>query len=475
MLARITARSLSRRGRRKLLSAVAVALGITVATVVGTMALDVGDKVNRELRSFGANLTVTPAADGLPINVGGVDYRPAGSGAFLPEADLANLKKIFWRNNILAFAPYLYVPVTVEAAAPGARTTVPGGEPASGAQPVRARGREIVLIGTWFDQAVPVDKSDAFRTGVRKLHTGWKVQGAWPRDNDAHGCLVGRRLAEALGVKSGDTVEVRKSKISNLKSQISNFKFPISNFQSQISNSNPPVSSFEFRVRGIVETGGPEDDQILAPLSAVQKLTGEEGEVRRVEVSALTKPEDDFARSDPSRMSPAQFERWSCSPYVSSIAYQIQQAIPGSVAKPVYRVTETEGNILDRVGAIMALLAGAALATAALAVASMMLATVFERRAEIGLFKSLGATNARVAVILLLEASMIGLAGGVAGYLGGSLLAERLARLVFGTPVSVHWTMLPVAVTLALFVTWIGSALPLARGLKTPAATALRS
>jgi putative ABC transport system permease protein len=438
MLIRIVEHSLSRRGRRKLLSAVAVALGITVATVVGTMALDVGDKVNRELRSFGANLTVTPAADGLPINVGGVDYRPAGSGAFLAEADLVNLKKIFWRNNILAFAPFLYVPVTVGAPAPGA-------------------GRRVVLIGTWFDQAVPVDKSEVFRTGVKKLHPGWKVQGEWPQDNDADGCLVGRRLAEALGVEPGDSLALR----SSAGREIGNFKFQMSNFK--------------FHVSGILETGGPEDDQIIAPLETVQRLANEPGEVRHVEVSALTKPEDDFARSDPGRMTPEQFERWNCSPYVSSIAYQIQQAIPGAEAKPVFRVTETEGRILDRVGAIMALLAGAALATAALAVASMMLATVFERRAEIGLFKSLGATNARVAVIFLLEASMIGLVGGVAGYLGGSLLAERLARLVFGTPVSVHWEMLPAALAIALVVAWVGSALPLARGLRVPAATALRS
>ena len=56
-----------RRRRRKLLSLAAVALGITAATVVATLALDVGDQVNHELRSFGANIAVTPAADGLPV------------------------------------------------------------------------------------------------------------------------------------------------------------------------------------------------------------------------------------------------------------------------------------------------------------------------------------------------------------------------------------------------------------------------
>ena len=119
MIFQIVWESLARRRRRKLLSVFAVSLGIAVTAAVATLALDVGDKVNRELRSFGANLSVTPAADGLPVAVGGIDYRPAGAGAFLPESALVSLKRIFWRNNIVAFAPFLYVPATLRGPARG--------------------------------------------------------------------------------------------------------------------------------------------------------------------------------------------------------------------------------------------------------------------------------------------------------------------------------------------------------------------
>jgi putative ABC transport system permease protein len=244
-------------------------------------------------------------------------------------------------------------------------------------------------------------------------------------------------------------------------------QFPVSSFQF-------PISNFQFHVSGILDSGGAEDDQILAPLGAVQKFAGLEGKVRRVEVSALTKPEDAFARADVTKLSAKDFDRWYCTPYVSSISYQIQQAIPGSEAKPVYRVAATEGKILDRVELLMEILAAAALATAALAVASMMLATVLERRAEIGIFKSLGSTNARVAALFLLEAGTVGLAGGAAGYLMGSLLARQLARQVFGTAASFHWVFLPAALALALLVTLAGSALPLRRGLKISPAMVLR-
>ena len=123
----------------------------------------------------------------------------------------------------------------------------------------------------------------------------------------------------------------------------------------------------------------------------------------------------------------------------------------------------------------MALLAAAALVASVLAVASMMLATVLERRAEIGLFKSLGATNASVAAVFLLEALVIGLAGGIAGYFAGSLMARYLAAAVFGLPAEIHWVILPGAVALALAVTLAGSALPLARGLRLSPIDVLRN
>ncbi len=452
MLARIIGESLVRRRRRKLLSVTAVALGVAVATAVGTVALDVGDKVARELRSFGANISVTPVADSLPVVVGGVDYRPAGSGAFLEEADVLKLKKIFWRHNIVAFAPLLYAPVKI-------------GE------------KEGVLIGSWFDKEIEVDKGETFRTGLEHLHPTWKVEGRWPGDEEPAACLVGRRLAARLGVRLGQSVDIQPVAPSFRAPDPSATGAPLERDgrrgidDARLKAGTTPAS---FVVRGILSTGGPEDDQVLAPLAGVQRTTGLAGKVRRIEVSALTKPEDAFARSDVTKMSPQEFDRWYCSPYVSSIAYQIQEAIPAAQAKPVYQVAETEGKILERVGIVMGLLAAAALTAAALAVASMMLATVLERRAEIGLFKSLGATDGRVAAIFLLEASALGLIGGVMGYFAGCLLAKYLALQVFGAPASVHWVIFPAAVALALLVTLLGSALPVGRGLKISPAVVLR-
>lgn len=411
MLSRILRQSLLREKRRRALAIFAVMLGTTALTAVATLELAVRDKVSRELRSFGANIAVTPAADGLPLSVGGIDYRPVASGSYLPEADLIKLKKIFWRHNIIAFAPLLYAPA-------------------------RIRGASTVLMGAWFDRELEVDPGSVFTTGLHSLHPNWSVEGKWPEDDkESRECLVGRRLAQKLGLKVGETLEVAPREDTDL-----------------------PLT---LTVAGILETGGAEDDQVVAPLRAVQRWAGLEGKVRRVEVSALTRPEDDFARVDVSTLAPAEFDRWYCTPYVSSIAYQIQEVLPGSRARPVFQVAETEGKILGQVSSLLWTLALAALVTAILAVGSTALATILERRPEIGLMKAMGAGEAHVARLFLLEATVTGLLGGVLGYFSGSLLAGVLAEKIFGTPVSVEWIIFPAMLTVALAINLAGHAWPL--------------
>src|SRR5882757_2649169 len=115
MFLRIVADSFGRRPRHKLLTGAALALGMGVATAALSVSLDVGDRLAKEFRSLGANLIVTPQADSLPLEIGGVDYRLVNAGAYLPK-----LKTIFWHNNIIGFSPILEVPV--EAWSPASRT-----------------------------------------------------------------------------------------------------------------------------------------------------------------------------------------------------------------------------------------------------------------------------------------------------------------------------------------------------------------
>ena len=158
MFLRLLYESFRRQKRRKLLAGVAIMLGVGVATAMIAVATDIGDKISRELRTYGANLIVTPQEDTLDVEIGGVNLKPPSDGAYLNEADLPKIKGMFWRNNIVGFAPMLPVSVTLGGA------------------------ENVTLLGTYFSRHVVFGKQD-FVTGVRTTHPWWKVQGAWPDDN----------------------------------------------------------------------------------------------------------------------------------------------------------------------------------------------------------------------------------------------------------------------------------------------------
>src|SRR5512146_1891463 len=101
MFARLIYESFRRQRRRKLLAAIAITLGVSVATAMIAVATDIGDKINRELRTYGANIVITPDEDSLDVEIGGLNLKPASNGAYLNEADLTKIKAgMFWTNNI---------------------------------------------------------------------------------------------------------------------------------------------------------------------------------------------------------------------------------------------------------------------------------------------------------------------------------------------------------------------------------------
>src|SRR6266849_3639071 len=123
MFGRLVYESFRRQNRRKLLAGAAVTLGVAVTTAMIGVATDIGDKISHELRAYGSNLLVTPADDALDVRIGGVNLKPANDGGYLNEADLPKIKGMFWRNNIVGFAPMLPVTVSLLPANGGVTTS----------------------------------------------------------------------------------------------------------------------------------------------------------------------------------------------------------------------------------------------------------------------------------------------------------------------------------------------------------------
>ncbi len=438
MFLRLVADSFGRRPRHKLLTGAALALGMAVATAALSVSLDVGDRLAKEFRSLGANLLITPQADSLPLEIGGVDYRPVNAGAYLPEADLPKLKTIFWHNNIMAFAPILEVPIT--AGNPNSVSATSSSIPS----------QEVRLIGTWSRHEVQVSDGSTYVTGIEKTNPWWRVEGRWFTEKKPE-CIVGIKLAKRLGLSAGDDLIV-----------------------SQIINNGALVPSNHLTVVGLLETGGSEENEIVAPLSIAQALANKPGQYRQLYVSALTKPEDAFAKRDPKTFTPAEYDRWFCTPYISSIAFQIQQELPGTDVRVIRRVAEGEGQILTHVQMLLWLVTGAALLAAALAVGASAAASVIERRVEIGLMKALGAGSGTVGFLLAAEQLLLAFVGGGTGYALGIILARLLGQKVFGAAPEPSLIVLLVILALAALVTLLGSAIPLRRASRIEPAPILR-
>jgi putative ABC transport system permease protein len=412
MFFRLLMESFRRQRRRKLLAGIAILLGTTAVTAMLALATTIGDRIHKELAVYGANIVMYPKADLLDVKVGGVDVKPASGGAYLKESDLEKLKTIFWANNITGVSPELPVQLAM-------------------ARQMGAPLFPVKAVGYWFDHDFGGSK-----TGAAALHPWWRLQGTWP---GSHGdVVVGANVANKVGLKIGDS------------------------FHLQGAPNHAGPNSSDARVVGIVTAGDETDGEILMPIRDAQVFAGTNDAVRRIEVSARTKPEDAFARKDPDTLSPKDHEIWYCRPYANSIAYQIREAIPGAQAEQVRRVEQSEGNVLNRISGLMWLISAAALLAAGFAVSAAMATAILERRGEIGLMRSLGASKGAIAFLFYAESGLLAVLAGSFGYLAGSGLAAWLGARIFrgdgGADEAVLIpVLLPVVVALALVVAIAGS------------------
>lgn len=432
MLIRLLKETLARRPRRFAAAILAVAVSAALVASLLDISLDIGVKMAKEMRSYGANILVEPAASGIQMEIAGINVGPPAARGTVDEDALVNLKTIFWKNNILGFAPFLSAMVEVG-------------------------GQSVGLCGTWFDKEMTLPagfeqsetSGNVYRTGVRIIAPWWRVEGDWASDDDERSAMVGSVLARRLGVKTGDPLVLR--------------------YQGR---------ERKLRVTGLVATGGYEEELIFVPLRTAQGLLGLRKGADRVLVSALVQPDDtlrpDLRGLDPDKMTPEQYATWYCSPVIGAVIAQIKEVIPGAIARPIRQVAEAEGAFLARLGLFMSLLAAATLGAAALAVMIAMAQAVLERRAEIGLMKALGADRAQVALIFLSEAALIGLAGGLLGFLAGIGLTAFISRSVFDAAASLRLAVPPLTLTLSLAVALLGSLLPVLQALKLEPIALLR-
>lgn len=385
---RMIARSLSRQIARRLLIALTLCLSTTVCVAMLAVAFDVGDKLNAELTNYGSNIVVQPKSAAIVSNLYGASSPSNNRDAaeLLSERDMPKIKTIFWAYNITNFAPKLTVQGSVSSS--------------SGAVD------DISVVGTWFHKYLEIDTGETTVVGVQTMRSWWSVEGQWAGDcEDIDSCnpqaMIGSGLAQQLNVSVGDTISIA------------------------------PIT---LTVSAIFTSGDEEDSAIYVPSIVAQSIAGLDDCIDEVEVRALTTPENDLARKaakNPAALSIEEWETWYCTAYASSIAYQIEEVLPGSVAKQVRQVAAVQGEVLTKTQLIMVIMTVVSLVAAAIAVANLMASSINERSAELALLKAVGASNASIARLVLAETSVIALLGALVGAGVGSLVAQFIGYLVF--------------------------------------------
>ena len=232
---------------------------------------------------------------------------------------------------------------------------------------------------------------------------GWRLFGNWPEKKGE--ILAGINLKEVLKLEKGG-------------------KITLVNEERKI----------EFIVSGFTEKGGSEDNSLIMSIQEAWKMTGMERKLNAVLVRGKSGELDSIVRN-------------------------IKETIPAAMVKTFRQVAFAEESLLAKIQLLMALVTIVVLFATAISVASTMGANVLERREEIGLMKAIGATRNGISAFYMAEAVLIGLLGGVSGFLFGYIAAQAVSKGAFHSFISITFYLpflslligLAIAVTAAYF------------------------
>jgi putative ABC transport system permease protein len=254
---------------------------------------------------------------------------------------------------------------------------------------------------------------------IRRLFPWWQLKGNWPSAGEA---VVGSDLATRLKLKPGDTLEL-VGKAQNVT----------------------------LRISGIVSSGGEEDGLLFLALPELQQALGLDGQLTLVRLM-VTAGDESLKKS----------------------ATSLQLLLPSAKVKEVRQTARTSEGLLAKVKLLMLMVTAVVLVSAGSSVTGTMSTTVLERGKEIGLMKAMGGTRWEVMLIFCGEAAMLGILGGIAGYLLGSVIAQFITRTVFAASAEYIPWFAGISLSVSLFLALLGSVGPMISVFKLDPVRSLR-
>lgn len=272
---------------------------------------------------------------------------------------------------------------------------------------------KIVLMGINFD-------------AMRILAPYWQITGSAINVNfDDRNAMIGKTLAERLHVKVGDSLQLSKN----------------------------AVEKHSFNIKGIVEAGDATDNMLIVNVEFAQNWLDKEGVVN----NALLNVQNEQGANT-----------------VDQFAEKIMQQYPDLTARPIRKVSASEGQILEKIKGLMGLISLVILVLATLCVNTTLIAIVGERAKEFALQKSLGARKLDIIRQISTEILIIAFCAIIIGLGLGYLLAQVLGITVFKSYIDMRLPVLPITVVLSLLVAFVAVIIPTRRALSINVANVLK-
>ncbi|WP_409420689.1 ABC transporter permease [Pseudaeromonas sp. ZJS20] len=365
---RLVSRALWTRRSRMLVMFLALWVGAVIICALGAIYLDIDAKMSRELRTFGANLYVGPQA-----------------GRVLDEPSWQALNQALPPASRLAAGGFVY-------------------------GMARLQQESVMLMGANLES-------------MADLAPYWQIQGERLAVSfDERHAMLGKKLAQRLELKPGDTVTLVKGN------------------QRQ-----------DLVIKGIVESGDSTDYYLIVNLALAQRWL-----------------------DSPHRLSHGLLSLDNQQGQVESIAARLQQQFPALAVRPIRKVSANEGAVLFKIQGLMGLICVVILLLSTLCVNTTLMALIGERAREFALQKALGASRQAILRQILAETLLVAAVAALAGLLGGALLAQLLGQTVFSSNIGLRWPVLPLTLGISLLVAALATVMPVRRALALEPARVLK-
>ncbi len=383
-----------RRRSRAVMAVIASLVGAATLFCLASVCIAVPQQMNEEMRAYGANMIVTPS-----------DAEEKSQGISSETIDIVTA--FISGEYSTKSAAYRY-------------------------ESVRINSAPYTLAGVNTE-------------AVKALNAHWSVTGDWPSEGNV---MIGRDVADALGVQVGSRVTIgyraSDNTFDSTKSQITE--------NGRVSSDILDTEGTEFRVAGIVDTGGNEDSIVYATNADVTKLSGSDRGADVVEYS-VNAVGDELS---------AVIKSLNANPNT------------GVKAQAVTKITSSDTRIITMLQTLFWIVSLVVLVLTFVGVGTTISSIVSQRRSEIGLRKALGASSRAIGIEFYVESAIYGLIGGLLGTTIGYLLARVLCVTVFERAIGFNWLLGFASLMLSMLIAVAASIPPVRRATRIDPAIVLR-